>query len=293
MARPVNGYLLVLASAVLLGTLGMFSRLFYDEGGEPFTLLVLRFAGMGPALLAVVLLRRDRLPARRVVSAGLALGALQLGTAYSLFEGFARAPVGLVVLLFFVYPLIVSVGAAFLFAEELGARRLVLLVLGMAGVALTVGVPESASRVGIGLGLAAGICVACVVLSARYLMVSHEVSPVLLSALMFSSPSLVLVPLAAGRDIDLALSGAAWATAAGAIFVSGVIGISLFYTGVKLVGAGTASLLGIGEPFTAVLLGYAVLGESLSSFQLLGGALIVGAVTLLSVDGRRRPAAPS
>jgi drug/metabolite transporter (DMT)-like permease len=80
---------------------------------------------------------------------------------------------------------------------------------------------------------------------------------------------------------------AAWGAAAGAIVVSGVIPIALFYTGVKLVGAGAASLLGVGEPLAGVLLAYAVLGESLSALQLLGGALIVGAVMLLSVQRLR------
>lgn len=287
MERPLNGYLLVLASAVLLGTLGMFSRLFYDEGGEPFTLLVLRFAGAGPALLALAALHRERLPATRVTWAGIGLGAFQLGAAYALFEGFSRAPVGLVVLVFFVYPLLVTVGAALLFGEEFGARRLLVLAVGTAGVAFTVGVPEEASSAGIGLGLAAGLCVACVVLAARHLMVSHALPPVLLSGLMFTSPLLVLVPVAAARGIDLGLPGAAWAAAAGAIVVSAVVPIALFYTGVKLVGAGTASLLGIGEPFAGVLLGYAVLGESLSAFQLLGGALIIGAVALLSLQAMR------
>jgi drug/metabolite transporter (DMT)-like permease len=70
-----------------------------------------------------------------------------------------------------------------------------------------------------------------------------------------------------------------------------VIAISLFYTGVKLVGAGTASLLGVGEPLAGVMLAYAVLGESLSALQLLGGLLIVGAVALLGVQARRAAAA--
>src|SRR3989304_5320522 len=142
MERPLNGYLLVLASALLLGTLGMFSRLFYDEGGEPFTLLVLRFAGAGPALPA------------------------------------------------------------------LGAR----------------------ARRGIGPGLAAGLCVACVILAARHLMVSRSLPPVLLSGLMFTSPLLVLVPVAAARGIDLGLSLAARAAAAGAIVVRAGVPIALFYT---------------------------------------------------------------
>jgi drug/metabolite transporter (DMT)-like permease len=287
LTRPVNGYLIVLASAVLLGTLGTFSKLFYDEGGDPFTLLVLRFAAGGPLLLLLALARGDALPRNRAGAAGLALGALQLALAYALFEGFARAPVGLVVLLFFVYPLIVTVAAGLLFGEELGVRRLIVLALGTIGVALTVGVPEDASTAGILLGLAGGVCVACVVLGARHLLASSALSPMALSGLMFTSPVLVLIPWAAVRGVDLELGVAAWGAAAGAIVVSGVIPIALFYTGVKLVGAGAASLLGVGEPLAGVLLAYAVLGESLSALQLLGGALIVGAVMLLSVQGFR------
>ena len=56
MTRPLNGYALVLVSALLLGTLGVFSKLFYDAGGEPFTLLFLRFAAGGPLLILIALI---------------------------------------------------------------------------------------------------------------------------------------------------------------------------------------------------------------------------------------------
>jgi drug/metabolite transporter (DMT)-like permease len=109
--------------------------------------------------------------------------------------------------LFFVYPLIVTVAAGLLFGEELGARRLLVLALGTIGVALTVGVPEDASTAGILLGLAAGVCVACVVLGARHLLTSSELSPIALSGLMFTSPVFVLIPWAAVRGVDLELRG--------------------------------------------------------------------------------------
>ncbi len=94
----------------------------------------------------------------------------QLGVAIALFEGFERAPVALVTLLYFAYPLITVVGAALLFHEELGCRRALILVVALAGVALTIGAPESATWVGIVLGLAAGLCVAALILSSRHLM---------------------------------------------------------------------------------------------------------------------------
>lgn len=289
MTRPLNGYVLVLVSALLLGTLGVFSKLFYDAGGEPFTLLVLRFAAGGPLLVLIALVRREQWPPRRGIALAASLGALQIGAAYALFEGFARAPVGLVVLVFFCYPLIVAVGAAYLFGEELGPRRVAVLALGTAGVALTVGVPESANATGIVLGLLAGICVAGLVLSARALTTTGGIAPLVLCGLMFTSPLLVLVPVTAARGIDLDLGGEAWLWAAGAVVVSVVIPIALFYTGVQLAGAGAASILGVGEPLAGVLLAYVVLAESLTGPQLLGGLLIVAAVVVLSLQAARAP----
>jgi drug/metabolite transporter (DMT)-like permease len=279
--RVLDGYVLVLASTLLLGTLGVFSKLFYDAGGEPFTLLFLRFVVGGPLLVLLALARRDAWPGRRGLLLGASLGALQLAVAYALFEGFERAPVALVVLVFFCYPLLVAVCAAVLFREELGPGRIAVLVLGMAGVALTVGVPESASAAGIALGLVAGVGVAALVLSARALTTTGGVAPLVLCGLMFTSPALVLLPAAGVRGVDLELSAEAWVWAAGAVVVSVVIPIALFYTGVQLVGAGAASILGVGEPLAGVLLAYAVLGESLSVTQLLGGLLVVAAVVLL------------
>lgn len=289
MTRPLNGYLLVLVSALLLGTLGVFAKLFYDAGGEPLTLLVLRFAAGGPLLVLIALARREQWPPRRRIALGASLGALQLGGAYALFEGFARAPVGLVVLVFFCYPLIVAVGAAFLFGEELGPRRAAVLALGTAGVALTVGVPESANATGIVLGLLAGICVAGLVLSARALTTTGGIAPLVLCGLMFTSPLVVLLPVTATRGIDLDLGGEAWLWAAGAVVVSVVIPIALFYTGVQIAGAGASSILGVGEPLAGVLLAYAVLDESLTGVQLLGGLLIFAAVVVLSLQAIRTP----
>ena len=289
MTRPLNGYALVLVSALLLGTLGVFSKLFYDAGGEPFTLLFLRFAAGGPLLVLIALARRERWPARRGIALGASLGALQLCVAFALFEGFSRAPVGLVVLVVFCYPLLVAVAAAVLFGEELGSRRVAVLALGTIGVALTVGVPESASATGIALGLVAGICVAGLVIGARALTTTGGIAPLVLCGLMFTSPLIVLLPVAAASGVDLSLGGEAWLWAAGAVVVSVVIPIALFYTGVQRVGAGAASILGVGEPLASVLLAYVVLSESLTWIQLLGGLLIVAAVVVLSLRPARSP----
>jgi drug/metabolite transporter (DMT)-like permease len=282
-----GGYLLVLVAAACFGTLGVFSKLFYDAGGEAWTLLFLRFAVTGPVLVVLALALRERPPNRRVALLGASLGIFQIGVAYALFEGFERAPVALVTLLYFAYPLITAVGASLLYKEELGPRRAVILAVALAGVALTIGIPDSANWVGIVLGLVAGLCVSVLILSSRYLMVARGVSPIALSALMFTSPAILLALLIPARAPSFDLSGEAWGWAAAAVFVAAAIPITLFYSGVRRAGATAAGLLSTVEPVVSVLLAYAVLGESLSTLQFIGGTLIIISVIALSLEGSR------
>ena len=288
--RPsLRGYVFCLVGAVCFGTLGVFSKLFYDQGGEPYTLLFLRFVVTGPVLLLVAFASRDARPGRRLALAGLAVGVGQFGGAYALFEGFARAPVALVLLLFYIYPLLVTIGAAFLYGEELGPGRMLVVAVGLAGIALIVGVPEELSAAGIAFGLGGGICIAAVILASRNLMVSRGLSPRWLSGLMFTSPAIALLLALPARTPEFDLTGSAWGWAAGAVLISAVIPISLFYTGVKLVGASSGALLGNAEALVGVVLAYAVLGESLTTLQIVGGLLIIGGVVLLGVQNRSRP----
>ena len=282
-----SGYLYVLGATLCFGTLATFSKLFYDAGGDAYTLLFLRFVGAGPARAALVLLRGDRWPARRVAVLGALLGVFQLGVAFGLFEGYARAPVALVTLLYFAYPVVTALGAAAIFGEELGPRRLAIMAVALAGVALIVGVPDSATWVGIVLGLGAGLCVACLILASRHLLTRHPLSPIALSALMFTSPVVVLLLALPARAPDLSLSAEAWGWALAAVFLSAVIPSALFYTGVQRTEAGVVGLLSSGEPLVTVLLAYVVLDESLSALQLAGGALIVASVLALSLQPKR------
>jgi drug/metabolite transporter (DMT)-like permease len=288
-----SGYVLVLVATACFGTLGTFSKLFYDAGGDAYTLLFLRFAVTGPVLGIVALALGAPLPGRRLALIAASLGVFQIGVGYSLFEGFARAPVALVTLLYFAYPLVTAVGAALCFGEDLGPRRGAILALALAGVALTVGVPDSATWVGIVLGLVAGLCVACLILSSRYLLTRHPLSPLVLGSLMFTSPAVGLALAVPGRAPDFSLRAEAWGWALCAVFVAAVIPIALFYTGVQRTEAGAAGLLSSAEPLISVLLAYAVLGESLTALQLAGGGLIVASVLALSLQAPRSAPRPA
>lgn len=205
-----------------------------------------------------------------------------------LLDGFSRAPVSLVILIFYIYPLIATVGAGLFLKEPLTARRFALLALGVAGIALAVGVPGSAPVAGIALALLAAVCLGINVVAGRYLMLRHSVSAFDLLPLVWLGPTIVLALVAAVRGVTFPSDATGWWSAVGVMTIGTFFAMILLWTGVRHAGAANASLLATVEPFVAVLLAFAILDESLTALQLAGGAMILTAVIASSVPGRGR-----
>lgn len=97
----------------------------------------------------------------------------------------------------------------------------------------------------------------------------------LLSISLFEKPWLHLAGVPAG----------AWLALLYLALVPSVLGFLWWYEGINSVGAGVSSVFINLVPVSAVLLGAAFIpGESISAFDVLGGALVVAGVTLTSRD---------
>jgi drug/metabolite transporter (DMT)-like permease len=283
------GAICAVAAGITFGTLGIFSSLFYDAGGDEMSLLALRLGGMALILAAVALVRSRPAPAPADVALSVLLGLPNLGAAACLLMGFNAASPGLVTLLFYIYPLVVTVAAHFLFREELTRRRALLLLVGLTGIALTVGIPNGATAAGIAWGLGAGACVSIFILSGRYLM-SRSVDSFQFVALSAGGALVAVVPLAAAIGVSVP-AGDAVVYASCAVLVGSLVPTLLFYFAVRRIGAGSASRLATVEPVTAVVLSYVVLGDPIVASQIAGGVLVVGAVVALLTPAATRPRA--
>jgi len=277
------------ADGITFATLGIFSRLFYDEGGDEFSLLVLRVCGMVLILGAVVAARARPAPASADAALSVLLGAATLGATACLLAGFDAASPGLVILLFYIYPLVVTLAAHFLFREELTRRRGLLLLVGMIGIALTVGIPDAATAAGIGWGLGAGVCISIYILGGRYVM-ARSVDSFQFVALSTGGALLALAPFAVAAGVSVP-AGNGIAYAACVVVLSSVVPTLLFYFAVRRIGASSASRLATVEPVTAVALSYVVLGDAILASQIAGGVLVVGAVVALLTPAATGPRA--
>lgn len=289
MGDPRLGAACAIAAGITFGTLGIFSRLFYDAGGDEFSLLVLRLCGMFLILSAVALTRSHPVPATADAALSVLLGIATLGATACLFAGFGAASPGLVVLLFYIYPLVVTVAAHFLFGEELTRRRVLLLIVGMTGIVLTVGIPDAATAEGIAWGLGAGACISIYILGGRHVM-ARSVDSFQFVALSAGGALVAIAPFAAAVGVSLP-PGDAVAYATGVVVLGSVVPTLLFYFAVRRIGASSASRLATVEPVTAVVLSYAVLGDAIVASQIAGGALVVGAVVALLTPAATRPRA--
>ena len=280
------GRVIVLVGACLLATNGVFSVMYFDHGGDSTSLVFLRFVGAGVGFWLLAFARRAWRFPPRLIPVAVVLGALQLGTAWGLIKGFDVAPVSLVVLIFYVYPLLATLLAVPVLQERLTPGRLLLLGLGIGGVALTVGAPGSAPIAGVALGLLAAVCVGVNIVVSRYVMLRESINAIDLLPWIWLPPSIFLTAVVLGKGVSFPDDATGWLGGSGVVVLGTFLGLMLFYTGIRRIGASNASLLATVEPFVAVLLAFVFLDESLTAGQLVGGALILAAVVLLSLGER-------
>jgi drug/metabolite transporter (DMT)-like permease len=275
------GSALVFVSAIAFGATAIFARLAYDDGVDVPTLLCLRFALAGAALLALASARRLPLPRGRVLVGLLLLGVVgRVGQGLTFFVALTLAPVALVSLLLYLYPAIVALLAALFLRERLTRVTLWALAITLAGTVLTLGPDTGGPPLGIALGLlTAGIY-------AVYILASSRIVPRAGALASSTVITLACVPvfalLTAIHGPALPRSALGWLAILGSVLIATVLGTLTFFAGLARVGATTASMLSTIEPAVTVALAALILGETIAPLQVLGGALILSAVVALA-----------
>jgi drug/metabolite transporter (DMT)-like permease len=288
------GALVCLASAVAFGAMGIFGKLAYEQGGTVGTLLAVRFALAAALFWALVLatgaaVKLRTLP-RRDIGLALALGAVGYSAqAGAYFTALERLDASLLSLLLYTFPAMVTVAAIALGRERASRRTAGALMLASGGLFLVLAGAGAGALdpVGTLLGITAAVVYTTYILTSAG--IAGRIGPLLLSALVCTGAATTLtIATAVGGDLRpgrLTAAGFAWLAAIAVVSTVGAV--SLFFAGLKRVGPTTASILSTAEPLTTVVLAFLAFGESLTAVQLGGGALVLGAVLVLSAPARK------
>jgi drug/metabolite transporter (DMT)-like permease len=282
-SRRLAGAGLILLSAACFGVMPLFGRMAYAAGADTQAVLLLRFTIAAGCLVLVMLVRRARWPRGKLALGLLAMGGVgYAGQAFSYFSALKYASASLTALLLYTFPVIVTLIAAVWLHEPLTRRKLVALALASAGLALTVGGALDGSATGIAFGLAAALIYSVYIAVGTRLTPQAGALPSSTVVMAGGAVTFAAVSLFHAPAMPHAASG--WLAIVAIGVLCSVVAALAFFAGLARVGASEAAMLSTFEPVVTVVLASLLLGERLSAWQLVGGAVIIAAVLLLARD---------
>ena len=293
-ARPSTGVAAVMVAAACYGCNIPFARLAGTMGMPGTDLVVLRASLLCAGIALAALLLRFPLAVRqseRRTLLGLALACAVIGPAY--LTSVAFVPVGIAVMVFYTYPLIILALSPLLDGTRLTPLRLAIFALAFAGIALAIG-PAAGGLDWRGLALAG---LASLGATAQFFFGARGPGGGGWATVFWVNVAVLPVSLAAsiafGGPAGLAaLQAAAVPSAVTTLFF--VAGLVLQLRGLRLAGAAASGLIFCLEPVVAIAVAALVLGERLDLFQYLGAALVLAAIALnFGFGAMRKEPAPA
>ena len=278
MRKAISPRLMLIASMTIFGTISIFVRNISVSSGE----LALYRAVLAAALLAVFLLltgQRISLAAIKKELPLLLLSGMAMGINWILlFEAYKYTTVSVATLSYYFAPVLVTAVSPLLFKEKLTGKQVLCFVMSTIGLVLITGIGDMGKGkdlVGILFGLGAAAFYATVVLLNKFIKNVGGIHRTFLQSLSAIVILLPYVLLSGGITLG-ALSGIGWVN----LLIVGLLhtGVTycMYFSSLKELPGQKAAILSYIDPLVAVLISVTILGETMTLWQALGGALILG-----------------
>lgn len=242
---------------------------------RPFTAALIRSLPAG----ALLVLMARRMPAGRDWPRLLVLGALNIGVFQALlFVAAYRLPGGLAAVLGAVQPLLIMALAWAVDGRAPARATLTSAVAGVGGMAVLLVSPRTVFEpVGIAAALGGAACMATGVwLTRRWRL---DLPVLALTGWQLVVGGLMLVPLAWVADAPLPPLSRSQVLAYAYLSLAGaLLAYALWFRGVARLPTVAVSSLGLLSPLTAVVLGWALLSQTMSGTSLAGMAIVLASV---------------
>ncbi|MGB5230318.1 MAG: DMT family transporter [Desulfoprunum sp.] len=275
------GILYVALSAASFGALPIFIKVAYAAGAETVAVLALRFAFAAFLMCVIMLLRRQRWPRGRNLLTLIGMGGLgYVGQSYCFFAALNHASAGLVSLLLYLYPTLVTLLAAVFLQQPLSRTRIAAVLAALAGTALIIGGDSSGSLTGILLGIGAALIYSIYILVGSRMMQAEGALPA--ATVIMISAAAVFAVMAAAERPALPEGSVGWSAIAAIALISTVVAMVFFFAGLARLPAADAATVSTLEPLVTVILAALFLGESITAAKLAGGGIILTSLVVLA-----------
>ncbi len=282
--NKTKGIALVILSAVIFGITPTMAKYTYTHGSNPVMMTMFRSLLPIPIILAFCCSKKIpiKIPAKTLGKISIIALIGSTVTSVMLNMSYNYIPVGMSTTLHFVYPTFVSILCFLFYKEHIDRAKILALMISSAGILCFFQGGASGSLVGILLALGSGLTYAFYMMSVDKWGIKD------MHPMVFSLHTCLFVSIytflygAMTNQVTFDLTPLSWLyTFIVAVSVS--VGANAFLqVGIRYTGASTSAILSMFEPITSVVCGVLILNESLSGVKLLGCALILFAVYLLT-----------
>lgn len=281
----LRGYLYAAVAAAAYGTNPAFALPLYEQGMNPNSVLLFRYALGIPLLVALLLARGHslRLPAGSFWHVAI-LGIFCSVSSLTLFESYNYMNSGIASTLLFVYPVLVAVLMIFFFYERVRATLVVCLLLMCVGMAMLTRTSSGAtlSPYGCALVMLSALTYALYIIMVNVSKRVREIPTTKLLLYVLAWGCVVyLCMIPAGTPLTLPARSSGWLNLAALAVIPTVLSLALTTRAIQLIGSTSTAIFGALEPVTAVIISVTLLGQPLTVREVWGGVLIALATTLV------------
>ena len=272
-----QGYILIILSAIFYSTLGILGKYIYNTGIDMSKVILLRMLAT-VILMGIFLLISRKEPLLTFSRPVLFQGIFFVATAIIYFLAVQHLSAGLATVILFADPALVAILAVIFYQEKIGKAQIVGLILALLGLFFISGLyiegSMNLSPTGLILAILSAVVYGIYVLLGQKTV---KTDGVLTITFTISLMGLVIMIIFFPRNILALLSITPYQLFLGfaMAFLGTILPVVLLLRGVQKLGSSIGSLVSIIEiPFSLVL-AYLVLGEVLTSMQVVGTLLIV------------------
>lgn len=281
----IKGYIFIILSAVIFGTMPLMAKHIYASGANSLTLVLLRNLLSLPAMALLATAGGKSLKITPKALPSLALTGLMGSciTPILLFSSYNFMPSGAATVFHFIYPAAVFIAEFIFLKKKLKLGNLLSLVLCIIGVCMFYAPGQKITPTGSALALLSGITYAIyVVLLSEFRY--KEITGFLFGFYLALTNSIVmLVVLVASNQLMLPGTLTGWILAFVFAIIVNVCAVILFQKGTFLTGGTRASILSTFEPVTSVVVGVLFLGEVVGVSTIAGTILVILSSILIAI----------
>lgn len=284
--------LMNLSAMLIFGTIAIFVRNIELTSKE---IAVLRGVIGSIFLLGVMLFSKEKTSFSAIkknlpilVLSGLGVGANWI----FLFEAYKYTTVSIATLSYYCAPIFVTIMAPIILKEKISLIKFLCVCTAMVGMLCIVGTNKGSIGegynhfLGIIYGLTAAVGYASVILMNKFIKGLKGVETTVTQLVFASILLLPYVMITSGFDFSK-MTGISW----GYMIFLGIVhtgfAYALYFSSLKELKGQTIAVLSYIDPITAVLISALFLGEQLTIFQIIGGALILGSTFISETQGKK------